>query len=56
MEIKNYTTKEVAEILCYDEEVIRKKIREDKIKAFKFGKKWLVKEEEIKRIMGERYL
>ena len=51
MNLKNYSTKEVAELLSYNEEVVRRKIRAGEIKAVKFGKKWLIPETEIKKIM-----
>lgn len=49
--MKNFTPRQVAEILNYNEEVIRRKIRNKEIEAFRVGRKWLVKEETLKAIM-----
>ena len=45
-----YTTKELAEILKYNEETIRVKIRKGKIKAVKIGGEYRITEDEVERI------
>lgn len=45
-----YTTKEVAEILKYKHETIRKKCRSGEIKAVKIGKGYRITEEEVERL------
>ena len=45
-----YTTKELAEILKYNEETIRVKIRKGKIKAVKIGGEYRITEEEVERL------
>lgn len=50
-----YTTKEVAEILKYKHETVRKKCRNGQIKAVKIGKGYRISEEEVERLKrGER--
>lgn len=44
---KLYTTEEVAEILKYDVQTIRRFIREEKITAYKVGKEYRIKEEDL---------
>ena len=49
-----YTTKEVAEILKYKHETIRKKCKSGEIKAVKIGKSYRISEEELERLkIGE---
>lgn len=43
--------KEAAKILHYNEEYLRKLIKKGTIEAFKVGRKWLIKEETIKKLM-----
>ena len=45
------TVKEVAAILNYNEEYLRRKIKRGEIPAFKVGKKWLIKESDLKKMM-----
>ena len=44
---KLYTTEEVADILKYDVQTIRRFIREGKITAYKVGKEYRIKEEDL---------
>lgn len=46
-----YTTKEVAEILKYNVQTIRRKINRGEIKATKINKDYRVSEEELQRIL-----
>lgn len=48
---KLYTTEEVAKILKYDVQTIRKLIREDKISAYKVGKEYRIEEKSIDRFI-----
>lgn len=49
-----YTTKEVAEILKYKHETVRKKCKSGQIKAVKIGKGYRISEEEVERLkIGE---
>ncbi len=50
--MKVFTTKEAAEMLRYNTEYLRQKVRLGEIKAIKVGKKWLITEETIKEILG----
>jgi len=43
-------TKEVAEMLAVGQEYLRQLIREGKIKGVKVGKRWKIKESDVKRI------
>lgn len=45
-----YTTKEVAEILKYKHETVRKKCKNGEIKAVKIGKSYRISEEELERL------
>lgn len=49
--MKTYNVKEAAEILKYNEEWLRELIRQGKVKAFKVGRKWIIKEDEINRLL-----
>lgn len=49
--MKYYTTKEVAAIMQYDVQTIRRKINKGSIKATRLGKDYRIAEEEIQRIM-----
>jgi len=49
--MKTYSVKEAAEILKYNEEWLRELIRQGKVKASKVGRKWIIKEEEINRLL-----
>ena len=49
--MKTYSIKEAAEILKYNEEWLRELIRQGKVKASKVGRKWIIKEEEINRLL-----
>jgi excisionase family DNA binding protein len=45
-----YTINEVADILKVHHTTIRRAIKDDRLKAFKFGKKWLIKSKDIQKI------
>lgn len=45
-----YTIQEVASILKVHESTIRRAIKSDRLKAFKIGKKWLIKREDIQKL------
>lgn len=49
--MKFYTVNEVASILQYDVQTIRRKIREKNIKAVKIGKEYRVSQAELDRIL-----
>lgn len=49
--MKLYTIKECSDTLKIDEETIRKYIREQKMVAYKVGREWRVKEEELKKFV-----
>ena len=51
--MKTYTIKEITGILKMDPSNIRRYLREGKIKGVKIGKKWLITEEELKRVLSE---
>lgn len=44
---KFYTIDEVSDILKVHHTTIRRAIKEDRLKAFRIGKKWLIKKEDI---------
>jgi len=48
---KYYNTKEVSEMLSMGQEYLRQMIREGKIKAVKVGRRWKIKESEVKRLI-----
>lgn len=50
---KLYTTEEIADILNYDVQTIRRLIREGKIKAYKAGKEYRVEENDLKKYLGK---
>lgn len=52
--MKTYNIKEAAEILKYNEEWLRELIRQGKVKASKVGRKWIVKEETILELLGDK--
>ena len=51
--MRTYTIKEITGILKMDPSNIRKYLRQGKIKGVKIGKKWLITEEELKRVLRE---
>lgn len=51
--MKMYTTEEVANILRLHIKTVEKKTRENEIKGVKVGKRWLISEEEVKRLERE---
>lgn len=51
--MKTYTIKEAAEILKYNAEYLRQKIKKGEIQAVKVGRHWVVKEETIKNILED---
>lgn len=50
MEEKIYTIAEVAEILRVKDYTVREWLREGKLKGFKAGNRWRVKESELKKM------
>lgn len=48
---KLYTTEEIADILNYDVQTIRRFIREGKIPAYKVGKEYRVEENHLKKYL-----
>lgn len=48
---KLYTTEEVAEILKYDVQTIRRFIREGKLSAHKIGKEYRIEEEDFEVLL-----
>ena len=48
-----YTTKEVALLLGYTDETIRKKIRKGEIEAFKVGSKHRISKEEVENYISK---
>lgn len=48
---KLYTTEEVAEILKYDVQTIRRLIREGKISAYKVGREYRIEEKDFKKFL-----
>lgn len=51
--MKTYTVKQAAEILKYNEEYLRHKLQKGEIAAIKVGRKWLIKEETMKKLLEE---
>lgn len=47
-----YTTREAQSVLHLTDETIRKYIREERLTAVRFGKKYLIPHSEIQRLMG----
>lgn len=45
-----YTIYEVADILKVHHTTIRRAIKDNRLKAFKIGTKWLIKKEDIERL------
>lgn len=45
--MKLYTIKEVSEILQIDPETVRNYIRDNKLIAYKVGREWRIKQEEL---------
>lgn len=45
-----YTIEQTANILKVHHTTIRRAIKDNRLKAFKFGKKWLIKREDIQKI------
>ena len=51
---KNYfSSSEIAEILGISRVAVFKKIKKGEIKAKRFGRFWLIKDKELKNILGE---
>lgn len=53
MQTGMYTVKEAAKLLRYNKEYLRQKLQKGEIDAIKIGKKWMVKEETIKKILQQ---
>lgn len=49
--MNTFTIKQVAEILNYNAEYLRQKIKRGDIPAIKIGRKWLIKEETLKKLL-----
>lgn len=49
--MKFYTTQEVADMMQYHRDTIRRLIREGKIEAYKFGKSYKISEEQLKKFL-----
>lgn len=47
---KFYTIQEVADILKVHHTTIRRAIKDNRLKAFKIGTKWLIKKEDIEQL------
>lgn len=47
-----YTIPQVADILKLHHTTIRRAIKNNRLKAFRIGKKWLIKREDIERLGG----
>jgi excisionase family DNA binding protein len=47
-----YTIKEVAKILKVHDTTIRRAIKQNRLKAFKIGTKWLIKKDDISKMGG----
>lgn len=47
-----YTIKEVAKILKVHDTTIRRAIKQNRLKAFKIGTKWLIKKDDIAKMGG----
>lgn len=52
LKIKMYTIVEVAEILDVTPRTIQRYITDKKIPAMKIGRKWRIKEEDLKAFLG----
>lgn len=52
-DIVTYTAKQVAEILHLTHRGVLLLIKQKRIKAVRIGRRWIIKEDEIKRIMEE---
>lgn len=52
-DIVTYTAKQVAEILHLTHRGVLSLIKQKRIKAVRIGRRWIIKEDEIKRIMEE---
>lgn len=50
LEDKFYTIEEVASILKVHHSTIRRAIKDNRLKAFKIGTKWLIKKEDIESL------
>lgn len=50
---KTYSTKELASLFGFHQEVVRKKLKSGEWKGFKIQTVWRVKESEVRRIMRE---
>lgn len=51
--VKAYTLKEASEVLHITINFLRKKVKEGKVKASIVGKKYLITEKELERVMKE---
>ena len=49
--MKIYTTKEIAGILKMDDETIRRYIYRKELKAYKIGKEWRIKSEDLQEFL-----
>ena len=52
LEDKFYTIDEVATLLKVHHSTIRRAIKDNRLKAFKIGTKWLIKKEDIESLGG----
>ncbi|MFW6027034.1 MAG: helix-turn-helix domain-containing protein [Candidatus Woesearchaeota archaeon] len=52
--MKLLTVEQVAGMLQMNEEVIRRYLRDNKIKGFKVGRSWRVKEKDLNKFIEER--
>lgn len=48
-----YTPEEVADILKINPHTVRQYLRDDKLKGFKIGRSWRVKEEDLKEFINQ---
>ena len=48
------TVQQVAEMLQMNEEVIRRYLRDGRIKGFKVGRDWRVKEKDLEKFINEK--
>lgn len=53
--MKVFNIKEVAELLKTSEEMVRQHIRSKRIKGIKFGRKWMVTEQEINKTLTDGF-
>lgn len=53
LEDRFYTIQETADILKVHHTTIRRAIKDKRLKAFKIGKKWLIKKEDIEKLGDE---